>query len=327
MDYNEFLDPFERLLADIASPERIRQIESSGALGELWTVLEESGFLDALVPEEAGGAGLTLKDAGPLFIALGRHALPAPVAETMLARYLLSGEGIEYSTGPIVLAVANRDRTPPIPCGRVAEHVLLETGEQLVLVAAEALVRCDPGTYGGLAESFTWQERLAGLTFAVPQSGLRTMAALVRSCLIAGAAGRLLDMTVGYASERVQFGRPIGQQQAVQQQLAVMAEQVVAARLASEAACAAGLPANALAVAAAKQVCGAAAAQVANIAHAVHGAIGVSEEYDLQLFTRRLHEWRLADGSSNWWAHRLGEARIAARQSTIDFVRAHLAPA
>ncbi|MEZ5656636.1 MAG: acyl-CoA dehydrogenase family protein [Sphingobium sp.] len=328
MDFNELLDPFERLLEDVAGPERIRQIESDAALGELWTALEESGFLDALVPEAAGGAGLTLGDVYPLFVALGRHAVPAPVAETMLARLLLAKEGVDYPRGPIVLAVAHGDATPPVPHGRVAEHVLVEAGgESLVLVPTEALTRIETGVHGCLSGSFSWEAPLSGLLCSVPEHGLRTLAALVRTCLIAGAAGRLLDMTVGYANERVQFGRRIGQQQAVQQQLAVMAQQVVAARLASEAACVAGLPVNSpLIVATSKQVCGTVAAEVANIAHAVHGAIGISEEYDLQLFTRRLHEWRLADGSSSWWALRLGEARLASSQSSVDFVRAALVP-
>lgn len=65
----------------------------------------------------------------------------------------------------------------------------------------------------------------------------------------------------------------------------------------------------------------AAAVQIANIAHAVHGAIGISAEYDLQLFTRRLHLWRLADGSESWWARVLGEIRFDDGASSVDFVR------
>ena len=77
------------------------------------------------------------------------------------------------------------------------------------------------------------------------------------------------------------------------------------------------------AAAIAKQVASIAAVPVAEIAHAVHGAIGISEEYDLQLYTRRLHEWRLADGSEAYWAAQLGAARLAAaNQSSVDFIRA-----
>jgi alkylation response protein AidB-like acyl-CoA dehydrogenase len=145
---------------------------------------------------------------------------------------------------------------------------------------------------------------------------------IVRATAIAGAANRLLDMTVAYANERVQFGKPIGRQQALQQQLAVMAEHVIAARMAAEIVCAAGFPASLFRVAVAKTVTSQAAVPIATIAHAVHGAIGISEEYDLQLFTRRLHEWRLADGSEAYWSRLLGGARIESDTDTsITFVR------
>ena len=77
-----------------------------------------------------------------------------------------------------------------------------------------------------------------------------------------------------------------------------------------------------LAVAAtAKATTSAAAPRIAATAHAVHGAIGISEEYDLQLLTRRLHEWRLADGSEGYWAQALGTARLSSDQGTVDWVR------
>jgi len=61
-------------------------------------------------------------------------------------------------------------------------------------------------------------------------------------------------------------------------------------------------------VAAAKQVAGTAVETCAAIAHAVHGAIGVTAEYDLQLYTRRLWAWAGEFGSSLYWAGMLGEA-------------------
>lgn len=129
-------------------------------------------------------------------------------------------------------------------------------------------------------------------------------------------------MSVNYANERVQFGKPIGRQQAIQQQLAVMAEQVLLVRFAAASGCRDGLAPSPLAAASAKQVASAAVPLIASIAHAVHGAIGITAEYDLQLHTRRLHEWRLADGSDGYWARRLGEARLGSAAATsIDFVR------
>ena len=60
---------------------------------------------------------------------------------------------------------------------------------------------------------------------------------------------------------------------------------------------------------------------VASTAHALHGAIGVTEEFDLQLYSRRLHEWRMADGSEAYWNRIVGEAMLAQPHATVpEFV-------
>ena len=64
-------------------------------------------------------------------------------------------------------------------------------------------------------------------------------------------------------------------------------------------------------VAAAKYVGAQAAQECARVAHAVHGAIGVTAEYDLQLFTRRLWSWAAEFGSQTFWAERLGAELLA----------------
>jgi acyl-CoA dehydrogenase len=129
---------------------------------------------------------------------------------------------------------------------------------------------------------------------------------------------------------RQQFGKPLAKFQALQQQLAVMAEHVLGANMAVALAFAtpsadSRLPAP-LTAALAKQHTSAVAPDVTSIASAVHGAIALSEEYDLQLYARRLYELRLADGTESYWAQRIGAARLAAGGSSVDFVRQHLAP-
>src|SRR3546814_1133074 len=106
-----------------------------------------------------------------------------------------------------------------------------------------------------------------------------------------------------------------------------MAEQTVAARIAVEIACAAGLPLALAPAATAKIVASAAAPTIAATAHAVHGAIGISAEHDLHLFTRRLHGWRMEHGSEGYWEARLGRERLAAGGHSVDWVqigRAHV---
>lgn len=315
MDGNELLEPFVRLLADVAPPEAVRAVEAGQGQGMMWQAFEASGFLDALVPEAAGGAGLALSDVAPLLMALGAHAVPVPVAETMVARALLAAAGTAAPDGPILL-VPNAGALP-VPLAITARWALVEESGSLRMANIEA------ATPTGVAGDLSGWLRLAegGTTLRAPSEGLLPLAAVLRAAAIAGAADRLLSMTVAYANDRVQFGKPIGKQQALQQQLALMAELAVAARLAAQLGCASGLPPALQAAATAKQMASSAAADIAAIAHAVHGAIGISAEYDLQLLTRRLHSWRLADGSESVWATRLGLMQLGQPASTLDFIR------
>lgn len=306
MDMQELIDPFARLIEDVCAPAAIRAIEAGDSAADMWQAFADSGFLDALVPEDAGGADLSLADAAPLIALLGAHAVPLPVGDTMIARALLANAGIAAPAGPIVLATGRG----AVPFAALASHSLSGTYEAPVLSAVQIT---PTGVHHDVDAYVT----------AVDGKGLRPIAAVLRALLISGAAGRVMDMTVAYANDRNQFGKPIGKQQAVQQQLSVLAEQAVAARIAAAIGARSGLTPRLADAAVAKHGASLAAGQVAAIAHAVHGAIGVSEEYDLQLLTRRLYGWRLADGSESYWAQILGELRMASpAMPTADFIRA-----
>jgi len=140
---------------------------------------------------------------------------------------------------------------------------------------------------------------------------------------MAGAMEAVLQTTVRYAGEREQFGRPIGKFQAVQQQLSVLAELACASRMAAELGCrqtSAGAP-NALAAAVAKARASEAAGTVVSIAHGVHAAMGITAEYDLQLYTRRLIEWRTDYGSAGYWNRRVGDAVLSSdAPTTLEFM-------
>jgi acyl-CoA dehydrogenase len=139
------------------------------------------------------------------------------------------------------------------------------------------------------------------------------LGALLRAAQMAGAMEAALAISTQYANERVQFGRPIGKFQAIQQQMAVLAEHTAASLVAVENAARAvaeGRPSAAFACAAAKIRAGEAAGKVAEIAHQVHGAIGFTQEYRLHRVTRRLWSWRDEFGNEAYWARELGR-RIA----------------
>jgi acyl-CoA dehydrogenase len=318
-DHLDLLDPFVRMLDDCIEPGTVRAIEGGASGRDAWAAIAGSGFLDALVAEEKGGAGLVLGQIEPLVEALGARAVPLPVAETMVARALLVEAGIAVPEGPIVLASMPAQ---PVPGALVADHALIDTGHALVLASFSALTRDPTGVHHSLAARLS--SLPDGPMLTRPAAGLSAIAATLRAAQIAGVAARLTEMTTRYANERAQFGKPIGRQQALQQMLAVMAQDMVACRIAAQLGASRGIDVPLSLAATAKVTTSAAAARLAASAHAVHGAIGIAEEHDLQLLTRRLHEWRLADGSEGYWSRLLGAARLGAGVPTVDWFRTEM---
>ena len=150
----------------------------------------------------------------------------------------------------------------------------------------------------------------------------RALCAAIDAALMAGAIDTLQAVTLDYASTRRQFGREISKFQAIQHQIAVMAEEVMAARMAAEIAMAGPpLSVSAEAAAVAKMRCGEAAMVCAGIAHAVHGAIGVSAEHDLHHLTGALHRLRLAHGGEAYWARKLGAWALSRSDDAATLVR------
>jgi len=138
-------------------------------------------------------------------------------------------------------------------------------------------------------------------------------AAVAKSVEIVGAAQQVLEMTVSYAKERIQFDRPIGSFQAVQHHCANMAIAVDSARyMAYQAAWALseGLPCD-MEAAAAKAWASDAYRQVAALGHQVHGAIGFTLDHDMQLYSRRAKAAEVAFGDADF--HREIVARMLER--------------
>jgi acyl-CoA dehydrogenase len=309
---------------------------SSTAAGfdqELWSSCEQAGIARLTLPEVAGGSGGSLTAAAVVLAAAGTYAARIPLVETdLLAGWLLQAAGIEVPPGPLTAVVCADLRVEPVANGGAAVSGALRkvpwasTAAGIVVLTGDRVLSLDPAAttiiHGvNLAEEPRDDVILENVTLDVSATAtaparaateFSLRAALGRSLLLAGAANGALAMAVRYAGERVQFGRPIGRLQAIQQQLALAAAEVAAAAAASGAAArkaeGAGFddPATAFAVAVAKARCGEAAGQVARIAHQVHGAMGFTREHDLRLVTTRLWAWRDEDGSDAYWNERVG---------------------
>jgi alkylation response protein AidB-like acyl-CoA dehydrogenase len=144
-----------------------------------------------------------------------------------------------------------------------------------------------------------------------------TRAGLLHCAEIVGAGERVLEMTLRYALDREQFGKPIGQYQAVQYLCSDIAIDVhLAALLSRQAAWRidAGLAADYQA-AVARAHAGVVAQRIVRQAHEVFAGAAFMLENDIQLFTRRAKHWELALGDARWHRDRLaglldGEASV-----------------
>ncbi len=313
-----------RLFGDLVAPEVLAAAEKGAWPDRLWQAVEEAGYLDVL----AGGAS-GMVEAATILRAAGHHAAPIPLAETMLARWLCAACGVETPAGALTIGPVEPEDRLAIAEGAVSGHagyrgraaaalVLVADSTLLLVERAAATFASGTNLAGEPRDHLNAVEpggRTAVLPSAIDGHLLLRFGALFRAAQMAGAMEAALLLSTRYANDRIQFGRPIARFQAIQQQLALLAEQAAAASVAVESAAtavAAARPSASLAIAVAKIRAGEAAGKVAEIAHQVHGAIGFTHEHSLHRLTRRLWSWRDEFGTESQWSLELGKQVMAA---------------
>jgi len=332
-----------RIFADLADPQTVNRAADGAWKQPLWRALAEAGLPLAWVPDNLGGSGASLADGFAVLGAAGRFALAAPLAETLMAGWLLSRAGLPSPAGAMTIAPARpldritlaadgtlAGRALGIAFAADAEHIaVLADGAKGAVVALVARKDCrldDGKTPAGdpcNAVSFDRVKPLRSAAAPLERTALMLMGSTVRSVQTAGALEAVLAMSVAYANDRVAFERRIGKFQAVQQNLARLAGEVAVALAVS------GSAADTLAqgdrfddaaffeAAAAKIRCAEAATEGSAIAHQVFGAIGFTKEHVLHRFTTRMLAWRDDFGNESWWAAELG--RHVARRGADEF--------
>lgn len=329
-------DGIRRILQDHVTDGLLAAARRGEWHAPLWELLEGSGFTRALCSAGHGGSDAGWSDVHPLLVASGYHCLPLPLPETLLACSLLESAGIEPPSGPMGLADGQLgsgvtlERTADgwcvagelahVPFGRHCPHVVAQVahgeGTFLVLLATEGLeLRTNANLAREPRDTFIARRARPLAAAAWPHGAsdaIRLYGGLLRAAQVAGAAHRALERAVQYAGERVQFGRPLAKFQAVQQQIAQAVSELAAVTAAAEHACEhAGGAGAACAIAVAKITAVEAAGVVAATAHAVHGAMGYTQEHPLHHATQRLWSWRSEFGNLQWWSQRLGQAICA----------------
>lgn len=311
-DSDLLADSVARALADAVEAKRTVECEAAGVDAKAQRALEALGL--------AGADAATLGFEAHLAIAraIGHAgALVGYADREALGRWLALGAGFEVADRDTVVPVIDRERR--VPWVRGASHLALAFSRQgrdhVALVPAQAL-----SWEAGANLAGEPRDRLVGAldgatveAHEVPSefspAAVMRRGALLRCAAMAGAADRIQAMTLQYAADRRQFGRPIAQFQVIQAYLAqLVGETVAMSAMLSVAARAVEDPARDATweVAAAKVRAGQAAQSIAALAHQVHGAMGFTQDYPLHLWTRRLWAWREEWGGDTHWARELG---------------------
>lgn len=331
---NEMTDDLLRTVDRLFEAGCGREARESAEAGvwpaALWQAMQATGLDRAVLAEADGGPGLAYRDAMAALRRSAWHAAPVPLAETMLAGRLLSAAGLAVPEGALTVAPGARlaldgggllsGHAHRVPWGGQCAAVVVvaeRDGEEIVCLASAAgAERKTEKNLGGdprVALTFESAPVLAAAPLPGAADWLHAEGALFRAVQMAGALERILDYTLCYAQERVQFGRPIGKFQSVQHMLALLAGHTAAAGAAADAAVEASAERpDDFAVAVAKARVGEAAGKGAEIAHQVHAAMGYTREHNLHFSTRRLWAWRDEFGNETFWQMRLG--RFVARQ-------------
>jgi hypothetical protein len=297
------VDTVTRILSDHCN-KAIHDSAEAGTFPEaLFELLQSNGLLEIAATD----SGVELSAVFAVLETAGRFALPIPLAEIVFAhRWLPRSESL------VSIGLATPDGATQVPWGRRVDEVISLSPAGGLQIMRPVTVEPGVSLAGEARDSVSAVERRV-LPCVEPAFALL---ALSRVALMAGALRQVLDLSLSYAGEREQFGRPISGFQAIQHYLALMAAEVAAAGRAARAAAMAADGDLAderllLEVAAAKARVGEAVGFVVETAHQIHGAMGYTHEHRLHHFTRRLWCWREEYGNERYWQTLLGE-RVAA---------------
>ena len=325
-------DAARALLDDLASPSRVRAVVD-GPDGErvdtaLWAAMVEQGWPGVATAETSGGLGLGWVEACVLLEEVGAHVAPAPILGTLVALDALAAAGrdvVSLLDGTGWAAVASTGHREVVAHLPGAQVVVAVRGDELVawdepaatpeaaLDRTRAMAWFDPDAAGA--------GTVLGGADAVARH--RRVGAVAHAAELLGCARRMLDDSVAYAKERVQFGKPIGSFQAVKHRCADMLVDVEGMRSAVwwAAWCvAAGHPDAEVAAATAKAWCSEAGPRVCESALQVHGGIGFTWECDVHLHLKRAQFDAGAFGDATSHLDRLADllrGRVEAGRSVL----------
>lgn len=325
----------------------------SGYDATVWSAMADQGWLALELAEDEGGLGLGMVEVAVLCEQIGRRLVAAPYLATMLAlgalrdseatpsdattawrESLSTGSAVGCATFDLTgalevsgagAAVTLSGHLPPTPYAPSADVAVVGTADAVFAVDLALAGRPAPLSamdrtreLGTLALRATPAIRIGG-----PEAAARLLdrAATALSAEMLGAADFVLDMTVAYAKDRVQFGKPIGSFQAIKHMLADALVDLEGMRSTAYYAAwcvGAGDPEHSLAASMAKSWCSDAARRIMGAGLQVHGGIGFTWEHDMHLYVKRSQLDQVSFGDAAFHRDRIAtmlEERIVAGQA------------
>ncbi|MEY2431742.1 MAG: hypothetical protein QOC92_1467 [Acidimicrobiaceae bacterium] len=293
------------LLDARSSSAQVRATFDAGAPwdAELWKAMIDQGWTGIAVAEDAGGVGLGWVEVAVLLEEVGSHVAPAPILQQIVALDALSGTAWADAllAGDVIACAAASGSREVVPYAASAGVAVCVRGDELI--AVEPRSNREPAM--DVTREVGWFDPGDGdatvLGGADSVRGFIDRGATAYAAELLGGAQRLLDMSVDYAKDRVQFDKPIGSFQAVKHRLADMLVDVEGMRSAVYYAAwciAADHPEASIAASTAKAWCSDASKRVAASALQVHGGIGFTWEHDVHLFLKRAQLDQLAFGDA-----------------------------
>lgn len=336
-DQQALRDSVSRFLMVEAAPEKLRAIwqTDAGRSSELRAKLAEQGLTALSVPESLGGLGLGDVDWSLMNQELGYFGIPDSLADTAyLAAALLAALPEAHplrstwltriADGSVRIALGH-PVNPWVADARLADLLLLahptpEGTEWHALTPDQVQhTACPSIDASRRLVTVNWTPTDATrVAMAVEGQALADdlldRGALCVSAQLLGLAQRMLDLTVDYAAQRKQFGKPIGSFQAVKHQLADVVTKIEFAKpvlFRAASAMALGESQRSVRISHAKLACADAGWFSARKAIQVHGAMGYTWEVDLQMFMKRAWVLDAAWGDRAFHKQRLSEALMA----------------
>jgi alkylation response protein AidB-like acyl-CoA dehydrogenase len=302
-----FAETARTLLGDTCTPDHWHKMMEQGVAFDAgrWAQIAENGFTLLLLPESAGGLGLTELDFALIAIEAGYVALPEPFAESAgIGAPLLASLAPEHPAlaDPAAIIAVAPQSNPVVANADMAAAILIEKDGHAFVTTPKQVTLTPVETIDPLRRLF----RIEWDASQVEDLGKADWAlAFDRAALFAAAQGlglaqRAVDLAVAYAKERTQFGKPIGSYQAVKHHLASAQTAIEFARPVVFAAAAdighADIHSRAR-VSHARIFALEAAEQAARASIQVHGAMGYSWEVDVHLFLKRTLALKAAWGT------------------------------